>query len=109
LATLLIDLLTSDEEAVDARTAHLRFNIELLTQRLIAATEWLARRADTGHLAIGYFGASTGAAAALVAATERSDGWGQLCRVVGGPIWQDRSCLLFWRLLCSSSAETISR
>ncbi|HEY4860864.1 MAG TPA: dienelactone hydrolase family protein [Xanthobacteraceae bacterium] len=73
LATLLIDLLTSDEEAVDARTAHLRFNIELLTQRLIAATDWLARRADTGHLAIGYFGASTGAAAALVAATERSD------------------------------------
>src|ERR1700731_1494835 len=73
LATLLIDLLTSDEEAVDARTAHLRFNIELLTQRLIAATEWLARRADPGHLAIGYFGASTGAAAALVAATERSD------------------------------------
>ena len=73
LATLLIDLLMLDEEAIDARTAHLRFNIELLTQRLIAATDWLARRADTGHLAIGYFGASTGAAAALVAATERSD------------------------------------
>src|ERR1700686_1036406 len=61
------------EELFCLRTADLRFNIELLTQRLIAATDWLARRADTGHLAIGYFGASTGAAAALVAATERSD------------------------------------
>jgi putative phosphoribosyl transferase len=73
LATLLIDLLTSDEEAVDSHTAHLRFNIELLTLRLIGATDWLTQRGDTGHLAIGYFGASTGAAAALVAAAERSD------------------------------------
>jgi dienelactone hydrolase len=73
LATLLIDLLTPDEDAVDSHTAHLRFNIELLTERLVAATGWLAQRADTSHLPIGYFGASTGAAAALVAATERSD------------------------------------
>jgi putative phosphoribosyl transferase len=73
LATLLIDLLTSDEESVDSHTAHLRFNIELLTLRLIGATDWITQRADTGHLAIGYFGASTGAAAALVAAAERSD------------------------------------
>jgi dienelactone hydrolase len=72
LATLLFDLLTSEEEAVDALTGHLRFNIELLAQRLIGATDWLTRRADVAHLPIGYFGASTGAAAALVAATERS-------------------------------------
>jgi putative phosphoribosyl transferase len=73
LATLLFDLLTPEEEAVDALTGHLRFDIELLTQRLIGATDWLSRRADAAHLPIGYFGASTGAAAALVAATERSD------------------------------------
>jgi putative phosphoribosyl transferase len=73
IATLLVDLLTADEEAIDARTGHLRFDIELLAQRLVGATDWLTQRPDTRHLAIGYFGASTGAAAALVAATQRSD------------------------------------
>jgi dienelactone hydrolase len=73
LATLLFDLLTSEEEAVDALTGDLRFNIDLLAQRLIGATDWLTQRADIAHLPIGYFGASTGAAAALVAATERSN------------------------------------
>jgi pimeloyl-ACP methyl ester carboxylesterase len=73
LATLLIDLLTGDEEAIDLYTAHLRFDIELLARRLISATDWLTQRADTRHLPIGYFGASTGAAAALVAATKRPD------------------------------------
>jgi putative phosphoribosyl transferase len=71
LATLLIDLLTVEEEAVDIRTAHLRFNIGLLAERLIGATDWLKQNDDTEHLAIGYFGASTGAGAALVAAAER--------------------------------------
>src|SRR5882762_10482593 len=71
LATLLVDLLTPEEETVDARTAHLRFDIGLLTQRLIGATDWLTQHPDTQHLRIGYFGASTGAAAALVAAAER--------------------------------------
>jgi dienelactone hydrolase len=71
LATLLIDLLTADEEAVDLRTRHLRFDIALLAERLVGATDWLTTNADTRHLRIGYFGASTGAAAALVAATER--------------------------------------
>ena len=71
LATLLIDLLTAEEEAVDIRTAHLRFNIGLLAERLIGATDWLKQNDDTEKLAIGYFGASTGAAAALVAAAER--------------------------------------
>jgi putative phosphoribosyl transferase len=71
LATLLIDLLTSEEEAIDMRTAHLRFDIGLLAERLAAVTDWLAQYPDTRHIRIGYFGASTGAAAALVAAAER--------------------------------------
>ncbi|HTS48917.1 MAG TPA: dienelactone hydrolase family protein [Bryobacteraceae bacterium] len=73
LATLLFDLLTSDEERIDARTAHLRFDIALLARRLVAATAWLKRDADTRDLLVGYFGASTGAAAALVAAAERPE------------------------------------
>ena len=73
LATLLMDLLTSDEEAVDARTAHLRFDIPFLAGRLVAATDWLRARAEAGGLPLGYFGASTGAAAALVAAAERPE------------------------------------
>lgn len=71
LATLLTDLLTLDEEAVDARTRHLRFDIGLLAERLVGVTDWLAREATTSDLSIGYFGASTGAGAALVAAAER--------------------------------------
>ena len=71
LATLLVDLLTSDEETIDMQTAHLRFDIGLLAERLVAVTDRLTEYRDTGHLRIGYFGASTGAAAALVAAAER--------------------------------------
>lgn len=73
LATLLLDLLTPEEEAVDLRTRHLRFDIELLAQRLVSTTDWLARERETLNLAIGYFGASTGAGAALVAAAERPE------------------------------------
>ena len=73
LATLLVDLLTPEEEAVDVRTGHLRFNIELLARRLLGAAGWLKMRPETRQLAIGYFGASTGAAAALVAAAERPE------------------------------------
>ncbi|MDM9381349.1 dienelactone hydrolase family protein [Chlorogloeopsis sp. ULAP01] len=71
LATLLIDLLTAQEEAVDLRTRHLRFDIGLLASRLVDTTDWLAQNPDTTNLGVGYFGASTGAAAALLAATER--------------------------------------
>jgi putative phosphoribosyl transferase len=71
LATLLIDLLTTDEEAIDTRTRHLRFDIGLLADRLVAATDWLAMQSETRDLKLGYFGASTGAGAALVAATQR--------------------------------------
>jgi dienelactone hydrolase len=70
IGTLLFDLLTRDEEAEDLATGQLRFNIELLTRRLADATQWLAGRADTCRLGRGYFGASTGAAAALAAAAE---------------------------------------
>jgi dienelactone hydrolase len=73
LATLLVDLLTTEEEMLDAQGALLRFDIELLAGRLIGATDWLRERPDTRHLPIGYFGASTGAAAALVAAAARPD------------------------------------
>ncbi|HEX8115323.1 MAG TPA: dienelactone hydrolase family protein [Kofleriaceae bacterium] len=69
-ATLLVDLLTRDEEVIDEATRELRFDIDLLAKRLVAATDWLARYPRTERLRIGYFGASTGAAAALVAAAE---------------------------------------
>jgi putative phosphoribosyl transferase len=68
LATLLLDLLTHEEEVIDTRTAALRFNIRLLADRLVEATRWLVEQPQTSALPIGYFGASTGAAAALVSA-----------------------------------------
>jgi pimeloyl-ACP methyl ester carboxylesterase len=67
LGTLLIDLLTPQEEAIDIRTAHLRFNIGMLADRLVTTTEWLGQT-EFGDLPIGLFGASTGGGAALVAA-----------------------------------------
>ena len=70
-ATLLIDLLTEEEERVDIRTAHLRFDIEMLAQRLVAIIDWLRGRSQTAPLPIGLFGASTGGGAALVAAAAR--------------------------------------
>ena len=70
-ATLLVDLLTREEEEVDERTRLLRFDIDLLAQRLTGATDWVKHQDSTRSLAVGYFGASTGAAAALVAAAER--------------------------------------
>jgi pimeloyl-ACP methyl ester carboxylesterase len=73
LATLLGDLLTPNEEEIDVHTAHLRFDIELLAERLAGATDWLIHYSDTRRRPIGYFGASTGAAAALVAAARRPE------------------------------------
>ena len=70
IATLLIDLLTNEEEEIDEFTGEFRFNIDLLAQRLIHATEWVKKNPDTKSLAVGYFGASTGAAAALIAAAK---------------------------------------
>ena len=85
LATLLVDLLTPDEEAVDLRTAHLRFDIGLLAGRLVGVTDWLTQYPDTRELRIGYFGASTGAAAALVAAAQRPDSVGAIVSRGGRP------------------------
>jgi dienelactone hydrolase len=71
-ATMLLDLLTIEEEAVDRQTHGLRFDIGLLADRLIAATDWLGQSEQTRQLRVGYFGASTGAAAALCAAAART-------------------------------------
>ena len=73
LGTLLFDLLTADEERIDMVTAHLRFDIDLLANRLVDVTNWLLNNPDTENINIGYFGASTGAAAALIAAKEHSN------------------------------------
>lgn len=73
LATLLIDLLTPREEQIDERTTEYRFDIELLTGRVVAAVDWLQRRPDVHGLRTGLFGASTGAAAALMAAAQRPE------------------------------------
>jgi putative phosphoribosyl transferase len=71
IATILIDLLTEEEETVDLRTAELRFDIGLLVRRLTAITDWIGGELDLKRLGIGYFGARTGAAAALGSAAER--------------------------------------
>ena len=71
LGTLLFDLLTAEEEKIDNYTAEYRFNIELLANRLIDVTDWLVKEPSLKGLKLGYFGASTGAAAALIAAAKR--------------------------------------
>lgn len=70
IATLLMDLLTEVEEQFDMQTGQLRFDIEFLAERLIDATKWIKKNSATSNLKIGYFGASTGAAAALIAAAK---------------------------------------
>ena len=84
LATLLFDLLTPEEEEIDLRTRHLRFDIALLAERLVGATDWLST-SDVGELPLGYFGASTGAAAALIAAAERPERVGAVVSRGGRP------------------------
>ena len=85
LATLLIDLLSQDEESVDLQTAELRFNIPLLAGRLEGVSDWLEQEPKTRALRIGYFGASTGAAAALIAAAERPQQVGAIVSRGGRP------------------------
>ena len=85
LATLLMDLLSAEEERVDARTGTLRFDIGLLTRRLVAAAGWLRENPDTCRLNIGVFGASTGAAAALATAAELPDAIGAVVSRGGRP------------------------
>ncbi len=83
VGTLLFDLLTKDEEAVDVHTAHLRFDIGLLAERLIDATYWVKGEFD--YLNVGYFGSSTGGGAALVAAAELGDSVGAVVSRGGRP------------------------
>ena len=85
LATLLIDLLTTEEEAVDSLTRHVRFDIELLASRLNEAILWLGQRTETSSLRVGLFGASTGGGAALVAAARDPDRVGAVVSRGGRP------------------------
>ncbi len=85
LATLLIDLLTPDEETTDVQTSHLRFDIDLLAGRLAGAIDWLAQQGETAHPRVGLFGASTGGGAALVAAAERPEAVGAVVSRGGRP------------------------
>ena len=85
LATLLFDLLTPEEEAVDLYTREHRFNIGLLAERLLYATRWAAQQDQTRNLRVSYFGSSTGAAAALIAASELPDAIGALVSRGGRP------------------------
>jgi putative phosphoribosyl transferase len=85
IATLLFDLLTEDEERIDAVSGELRFNIGLLSRRLLHATDWVAHQPRAGELNIGYFGASTGAAAALEAAAQAADQIGAVVSRGGRP------------------------
>ena len=85
LATLLMDLLTPSEEVIDRQTRHLRFDIGLLAERLVGATHWLKETPATQQLKIGYFGASTGAAAALVAAADCPEAVGAVVSRGGRP------------------------
>jgi dienelactone hydrolase len=82
LGTLLVDLLTPEEEQVDLQTAQLRFDIGLLADRLLMATRWLHEQAETRDLRVGYFGASTGGGAALLAAAQQIEGLPQVGAVV---------------------------
>jgi putative phosphoribosyl transferase len=83
--TLLFDLLTRQEEAIDNYTREFRFNIDLLARRLIAATDWLSDQSETNRLVPGYFGASTGGAAALVAAADLGERIGAVVSRGGRP------------------------
>lgn len=85
LSTLMIDLLTEEEEALDIQTHRLRFDIDLLTQRVIASTDYLSRNENTQHLRIGYFGSSTGASAALAAAADLGQNVGAVVSRGGRP------------------------
>lgn len=85
LGTLLVDLLTADEERIDERTHQLRFDVEMLAERLADAAQWLADTPETRDLPVGYFGASTGAAAALLAAADKPDRAGAIVSRGGRP------------------------
>jgi putative phosphoribosyl transferase len=85
LGTLLVDLLTPDEESVDLRTRQLRFDIGMLADRLVGVADWLRGERETASLQVGFFGSSTGGGAALVAAAERPEVVGAVVSRGGRP------------------------
>jgi len=85
VGTFLFDLLTANEEQAEAQTRHLRFNIPLLAERLVGATRWLLDQIPTRDLNVGFFGSSTGAAAALIAAADLSETVGAVVSRGGRP------------------------
>jgi pimeloyl-ACP methyl ester carboxylesterase len=85
LGTVLLDLLTPDEERADMARAHLRFNIGLLTQRLVCAAHWLAGEDEARHQRLGFLGSGTGSAAALVAAADLGKNIGTVVSLAGRP------------------------
>jgi putative phosphoribosyl transferase len=91
LATLLFDLLTPEEEATDMQTREHRFNIRLLAERLVHATEWAKQQEQTSNLRTGYFGSSTGGAAALVAAVDAPQNAGAVVSRGGRPDLADNA------------------
>jgi|SRR5688572_1070584 len=94
IGTLLFDLLTEEEEQSDARTGHLRFDISFLASRLGLATRWARKNPKLARLPIGYFGASTGAGAALVAAAEEGTGVAAVVSRGGRPDLAGQSLIL---------------
>jgi dienelactone hydrolase len=108
LGTLLFDLLTEEEEKRDRRYGGYSFNIDLLARRLAVATDWLLEQPSAQGLPVGYFGASTGAAAALVAAAERPDVVGAVVSRGGRPDLAGAALAASGRPRCSSSAGTTS-
>src|SRR5215472_13085646 len=106
LGTLLFDLLTPEEEALDIRTREHRFNINLLAERLVHATKWATQQEQTRDLRIGYFGSSTGGAAALVTAAELSQDVAAVVSRVDDPTWLATRCQKCKHRHCSSSAAT---
>ena len=117
LATLLVDLLTPEEEAVDVHTAQFRFDIPGLARRLMAISAWLENQPETSTLRLGYFGASTGAGAALIAAAEQPDRVGAKDTFLGGaqallfPIrWPEPFGLVMVEsLACGTPAQHVSK
>lgn len=109
LATLLMDLLSAEEERVDLVTRHLRFDIDLLADRLVAATHWLEQQSETDQLEVGYFGASTGGGAALVAAARLPDRVGAVVSRGGRPDLAGPRCRTLRHPHCSLSVGTMCR
>ena len=104
LGSLLFDLLTEPEQRLDNLTGELRFDIALLARRLVEVIDWVGRDVELHSLRIGLFGASTGAAAALLAAAVRPEVVMRWSAGEGAPTWRVRHCRRSGRPLCRSLA-----